>query len=327
MNKKFVAIFAAVSFAVFGFALWKGFSDDDPPATRVSQRTISASAAREAADKMTRLCCGVVSGSDVSMEQSAFHTDFVPREPEYVERFRSYDGPTADFVPVYMYHFFFFFITQKPTKGSNSHSIQSVHVFLQWLWENGYVTLKMDELYEWLEGNIELPAKCVLLTSDDGQENFFELMQPELHQYGFVATSFVITGIRENIPYKLTLPNIELHSHTHNMHRASVEGIKAYNGRGIMQDVPVEYGVGDLKNSQEILNGSKYFAYPFGSFGGNSKEILRQAGFRLAFTIQGGVVHRGDDPLQLCRLRVGSSASLNSYRRGLRYDKVMEKYQ
>ena len=91
------------------------------------------------AGRMERLCCGVVSGSDISMEQSAFATDFVPREPEYVERFRHYDGPKADFVPVLMYHFFYDANTQEPTKGNNSHAIQSVRVQLQWFWENGYV--------------------------------------------------------------------------------------------------------------------------------------------------------------------------------------------
>ena len=276
---------------------------------------------------MAALCCGTVSGSDISMERSAFRTDFVPREPDYVERFRGYSGPKADFVPVLMYHFFYDSNTEKPTKGNNCHSIQAVRHHLQWLWENGYVTLTMDELYEWLNGNIEIPAKCVLLTSDDGQENFFDLLQPELHKYGFVATSFVITSWRKNIPYKLTLPNIELHSHTHNMHRGTVESGGIPDNRGMMQGVSVEKGVKDLKKSSEILGGSQYFAYPYGTHGGNAKEILRQAGFRLAFTTANGVVRRGDDPLQLRRLRVSGSLLEVGFSYLVKYEKAAEKYQ
>ena len=297
-----------------------------PGVSASEKHAVNTSAAVEAAGRMERLCCGVVSGSDVSMEQSAFVTDFVPREPEYVERFRHYEGTKADFVPVLMYHFFYDAETEKPTKGNNSHSIQSVRQHLQWLWENQYVTLTMDELYEWLNGNIELPARCVVLTSDDGQDNFFELLQPELHKYGFVATSFVITAWRKNLPYKLTLPNIELHSHTHNMHRGTVEKGTPSN-RGMMQGVTVEYGVKDLKKSSEKLGGSQYFAYPFGTYGGNSKEILKQAGFRLAFTTASGVVKRGDDPLQLKRLRVSGSLRERGFMFLIRNPEVEKKYK
>ena len=91
------------------------------------------------------------------------------------------------------------------------------------------------------------------------------------------------------------------------MHRGEIEVGGIPDNRGMMQGVSVEEGVADLKKSSEILGGSKYFAYPYGTYGGNSKEILRQAGFRLAFTTEPGVVRRGDDPLQLCRRRVTGS--------------------
>ncbi len=310
-----------------GFVFCGIYYAGDVSASAGEAASVHSSSAAEAAGRMERLCCGVVSGSDISMEKSAFHTDFVPREPEYVGRFRNYDGPKADFVPVLMYHFFYDAETDVPKKGSNSHSIQSVRAQLQWLWENGYVTLSMDELYEWLNGNIDVPAKCIVMTSDDGQENFFELLQPELHKYGFIATSFVITSWRKNLPYKLTLPNIELHSHTHNMHRGTVAQGGIPDNRGMMQGVSVEYGVKDLKKSSEKLNGSRYFAYPYGTYGGNSKEILRQAGFRLAFTTTSGYVRRGDDPLQLCRRRISGSLSPVRLSYLVNYSLVSKKYE
>ena len=324
MVKKYIALFAVFFLAAIGFAACRVYFASDASASE--NDAVHTYEAVAAAARMERLCCGIVSGSDISMKQSAFRTDFVPREPEYVERFRQYDGPKADFVPVLMYHFFYDANADKPTKGNNSHSIQSVKRQLQWFWENGYVTLTMDELYEWLNGNIEIPATCVLLTSDDGQDNFFELLQPELHRYGFKATSFVITAWRHNLPYKLTLPNVELHSHTDNMHRGKVPEGGVPTNRGMMQGVTVEYGVEDLKQSSEKLGGSRYFAYPFGTYGGHSKEILRQAGFRLAFTTSSGVVRRGDDPLQLSRLRVSGSMSENGIMHLVRYPETQKKY-
>ena len=313
--------------AVIGAVFFSGSFALDVSASSSDTKTIDTSAAIEASDRMAHLCCGIVSGSDISMAQSAFRTDFVPCEPDYVERFRHCDGPTADFVPVLMYHFFYDANTEEPTKGNNCHSIQSVRTQLQWFWKNGYVTLTMDELYEWLNGNIELPAKCVLLTSDDGQDNFFDLLQPELHKYGFRATSFVITAWRKNLPYKLTLPNVELHSHTHDMHKGQVSKGGVPENRGMMQGVSVEYGVKDLTKSSRLLNGSKYFAYPFGTYGGHSKEILRKAGYRLAFTTKQGYVRRGDDPLQLSRCRVCGSIFEIGISSLVRYSKVSEKYE
>ena len=95
----------------------------------------------------------------------------------------------------------------------------------------------------------------------------------------------------------------------------------------MMQGVSVEEGVADLKKSSEILGGSKYFSYPYGTYGGNSKEILRQAGFRLAFTTEPGVVRRGDDPLQLCRRRVTGSLSIENFQKLIRYNQVLRKYE
>lgn len=317
MNRKLVYIFGVMLGCVAVLALCfcsaAMISGKEP-------RAISINNAGYAADRMMLICCGSMDKSeDISVENSVFDIEAVPQEPVYVERFRSYEGDTADFVPVMMYHFFYDADVDKPTKGTNSHSIQSVREQLQFLWESGYVTITMDELYEWLNGNIELPRRCILLTSDDGQDNFFDLLQPELHKYGFVATSFVITSYRKNIPYKLTLPNVELHSHTHNMHKGEIESGGVPDNRGMMQGISVEQGVADLQKSVEILDGTKYFAYPFGTYGGNSKEILRNAGFRLAFTTHGGVVRRGDDLLQLDRLRVSGSMSVSSYKALIRY--------
>ena len=109
------------------------------------------------------------------------------------------------------------------------------------------------------------------------------------------------------------------------MHRGKVPEGGVPTNRGMMQGVTVEYGVEDLKQSSEKLGGSRYFAYPFGTYGGHSKEILRKAGFRLAFTTSSGVVRRGDDPLQLRRLRVSGSMSENGIMYLVRYPEIQKK--
>lgn len=283
------------------------------------------SSAVDSANRLLRISCGVtVTASDLPLSKSALNADFVPQEPNYVERFRNYSGDKATFVPVLMYHYFYDETKDKPTKGSNSHSIQSVEAQLKWLWENGYVTLTMDELYAWMQGEIELPAKCVLLTSDDGKDDFFDLLQPTLKKYGFVATSFVITSYRKNLPYKLTLSNIEMHSHTHNMHKGTVKSGGVPDNRGMIQGVNIEEGVKDMITSSQKLNNSKYMAYPYGTYGGNAQKIVKQAGFRLAFTTTPGVVTRDCNPYALPRVRVSGSATVESFTYYVRYERMLK---
>lgn len=323
MRKKLAIVLSALTCVVIaGFSLV--YFGGNIKNSNVSPSDISITSASDAADRMLETACGVnVSDTKLSLEKSSLNIDFVPQEPDYVERFKDYKGDKATFVPVLMYHFFYDAKTEKPTKGSNSHSIQSVEAQLQWLWENGYVTLTMDELYAWMQGEIELPAKCVLLTSDDGKEDFFTLLQPTLKKYGFVATSFVITSYRKNLPYKLTLSNIEMHSHTHNMHKGTVESGGIPDNRGMLQGVDIDEGVKDLTTASEKLNGSKYIAYPYGTYGGNAKTIVKKAGYRLAFTTTNGVVTRNSDPYQLPRIRVSGSVSAKQFKYLVRANSVM----
>lgn len=294
-------------------------------AAEVSNVHFSSVSASDAANGLLQISCGgTISSSDLPLSKSAFNADFVPQEPDYVERFRNYSGDKATFVPVLMYHYFYDATTDKPTKGTNSHSIQSVEAQLKWLWENDYVTLTMDELYAWMQGEIELPARCVLLTSDDGKDDFFEILQPTLKKYGFVATSFVITSYRKNLPYKLTLSNIEMHSHTHNMHRGTIKSGGVPDNRGMIQGVNIDEGVKDMTTSSKKLNGSKYMAYPYGTYGGNAQKIVKKAGFRLAFTTTPGVVTRDSNPYALPRIRVSGSATVESFTYCVRYQKMLK---
>ena len=327
MKKVLLIIIVLLSMAGFVFVFFRFFSDDIFSTVSDGGDSLQSTYETTVDGLIEEGCRGGMSRLKQSDFEPVFCTTAVFREPRYVERFRKYKGPTADFVPVVMYHFFYDETKEEPTHGRNSHSIQSVRSHLQWLRENGYVTLSMDELYEWLQGNIEVPAKCVVLTSDDGQDNFFELLQPELEKYGFTATSFAVTSWRKNIPYKLTLPNIELHSHTHNMHRGEIPQGGIPDNRGIMQGVTVETGVKDLKKSSKILGGSKYLAYPYGTYGGNAKEIDRKAGFRLAFTTDSGYVRRGDDPYQLYRMRVNGSITDIGFSYLINYPEVALKYE
>ncbi len=65
---------------------------------------------------------------------------------------------------------------------------------LAWLHDNGYTTVRMDQLTGCLQGATPCPAKSVALTFDDGYEDAYTTVLPLLQQFGFTATFYIISG-------------------------------------------------------------------------------------------------------------------------------------
>ena len=65
---------------------------------------------------------------------------------------------------------------------------------MKYLKENGYCTITLMNLYEYLKNNTPIPKKSIVLTFDDGYENNYTAMFPILKKYHFKATIFDITS-------------------------------------------------------------------------------------------------------------------------------------
>ena len=74
----------------------------------------------------------------------------------------------------------------------------------------------------------------------------------------------------------------------------------------------------DLQKSKFIMP-QLYFAYPFGQFNETSKGILRETGYRLAFTTKTGYVKYGDDPYELKRIGIEPTTTINQFKNYLAY--------
>ncbi|QXD16201.1 polysaccharide deacetylase family protein [Rhodocaloribacter litoris] len=104
------------------------------------------------------------------------YPDFVyARKPE----------PLRGYVPVFVYH------TVDP------HAFEAD---LQFLGENGYSTVGMEELVAFLEGRQVLPDKHVVLTFDDARSSFWRYGFPLLQRYQMKGVLFVIAGLTLDAP-------------------------------------------------------------------------------------------------------------------------------
>lgn len=213
-------------------------------------------------------------------------------------------------LPICMYHFFY--DNEKYFKVKGDANWLDINMFdkqLKYLTENHYYFPTWQEVEDYIDGKIELPAQSIVLTADDGDPSFFDLAVPVLEKYNVKMTSFVITGWYS---YRAEEQNrskyVYYESHTDECHVAG-EG-----GRGRITTLSYEKACEDLSTSMRTLGGkSTAFAYPFGHYSDSAIRALKDTGFKLAVTVEGGRVQPGANKYLLPRVRVADGNSLQYF--------------
>ena len=191
---------------------------------------------------------------------------------------------TANSIAVLNYHFLC-----DPSKGEycgdgNFMTVQSFEEQLKYLKDNNYKTLTIEEFRAWMYGEISLPARSVLITFDDGAtgtgfQNGNKLI-PLLEKYNMHATLFLISGWWLKSNY--SSPNLDVESHSYDMHTSNYcSGVS----RGAkMLCLSNEEVLKDLKSSISALGGNNTaFCFPFYAYSDNAINLVKEAGFKLAF--------------------------------------------
>ena len=78
---------------------------------------------------------------------------------------------------------------------------------MQYLSENNYRTLKSDELYDTITGNIRPKPKSIVLTFDDGRASLWTTAYPILKKFGLFAICFLLPSYIKNS--KTLFPTLE----------------------------------------------------------------------------------------------------------------------
>src|SRR2546427_2367571 len=172
--------------------------------------------------------------------------------------------------------------------------------------ERGFSVLSLPQFTEWLNGS-PLPSRpAALLTFDHCYAEQLENAVPVLDSLKFPATFFPasaglacelpdVAAHWRNTPLELTKAGHTIGCHTHNH--------------------PVLTKLSTTQVRQEVL-GSKLaledalsqrvnaFCYPYGTYNARVREVVQEAGFDVAFTVDLGGGKLGDDPYSLKRVPV-----------------------
>ncbi|MBW9145997.1 polysaccharide deacetylase family protein [Clostridium sp. CM027] len=185
---------------------------------------------------------------------------------------------------------------------------------LKYLKDNGYYTITLTNLYEYLIKDIPIPEKSIVLTFDDGYEDNYTDMFPVLKKYNFKATIFVITGSIDKSPNYMTSKQlvemekygVEIGSHT----------VKHENLKEMPKDKQLETLVKSKKDLEKILNKQiKFFSYPYGGYSKTSIEAVREAGYTMAFSTDGRWSSKEDGILSLHRVYISSFHDMEEFKK------------
>ena len=191
-----------------------------------------------------------------------------------------FDGDVATAVPVINYHFFYDLSKgQTDCRESICLEVTKFRKQLDYLRDNGYTALTMNQFVNWIYGNIDVPKKSVLITIDDGAygtgfHNNNNLI-PILEEYKMHATLFLISGWWGTDNYKSSY--LEIQSHTNDMHNRG--------GCGEVQLICASYQeiMDDLSLSVNAIGNNDSFCYPFYEYDDEAIKALKDSGFKIAF--------------------------------------------
>ena len=217
------------------------------------------------------------------------------------------NSSSGEGLPILMYHFFYD-KNVSTGKDSNWMEISKFEEQMKYLSENNFYFPSWKEVEDYIDGKITLPRKSVVITVDDGDPSFFKLAVPIIKKYNIKATSFVVASWYAWDAVKYKSENVIIQSHSYNMHRPG------NNGKGILLSYTYERILEDIKASQKDLGGATVFAYPFGQYNSQAKEVLKDAGIKLALTTKNGKVYKGSNKLELPRRSVNAGISFVAYK-------------
>lgn len=195
---------------------------------------------------------------------------------------------------------------------------------LRWLASRGYRAVHAAEL---LGARASLPGgdvamraeRRVAICFDDGYLDNYEIAYPLLRAHGLTATFFLVADLARRFnfwdsdPASRGAPLVE-RAHVREM----AAGGMAFGSHGLSHRRVTELddttALSELTRSRDVLEqllGERVdtFAYPYGVADGRTKALVGRAGYRAAFAVNSGPLRPEDDPLEIRRVLVGSSAS------------------
>jgi peptidoglycan/xylan/chitin deacetylase (PgdA/CDA1 family) len=150
----------------------------------------------------------------------------------------------------------------------------------------GFHTISFTDLADYFEKGKPLPQYPIILSFDDGWENQYEYAFPILQKYQDTATFYVVTDYlnRRNFMTTEQLKFMIAAGMTIGCHTRSHPNLTALGQQRAWDEIA---------GAKAALEADGFnvdtFAYPYGAYNARIVDMVREAGFRTARTVDDGV--------------------------------------
>jgi peptidoglycan/xylan/chitin deacetylase (PgdA/CDA1 family) len=218
-------------------------------------------------------------------------------------------------IPVFCYH-----DMSASATGKFEVATEDFKQHLQLLHDEGFESITASQLAGYYEGKVELPQKAVALTFDDGPRSILTESKPLMDEHGFVGTAFLITesvGAKGQLTWEdvaaLQEAGWEIGSHT--VSHVNPTKVSAEEWWDELADSKATI---EERTSSQVTA----LAYPFGNYDEQVMRQAREAGYRVAFSIDRGPADNTDDPMRLPRQMVVEGNSMRTFKRWVHQEKL-----
>ncbi|NMP16094.1 polysaccharide deacetylase family protein [Thalassotalea sp. Y01] len=188
------------------------------------------------------------------------------------------------------------------TPKSTSITPQQFEKHLQYLQQNDYKVVALNEVVERIKNNQPLIDKTVVITFDDGYSDILENGHPLLKRYGYPYTMFINPATVPNkagmyltwLQIKAMSDDGVLIGNHGYLHDSLVKVPK-----GVSENTWLDNKLAELVKSEKVIEQHtgqswRYFALPYGEYTPQAQQKLEKLGF-VVFTQQSGAVGASTD--------------------------------
>lgn len=195
---------------------------------------------------------------------------------------------------------------------------------MNYLAENGYTTLDLDEYMDIREGRTPLPAKPVVITFDDGYLSNYTMAYPELRRHGFKATVFVVLEPNEYSLHRVA--GVDAFMGQDQIRELAAGGISIQSHtltHCVLSELSEADARRELTESREKLAAITgcpvdHIAIPRAGYSRRVRRWVREAGYRTACCNNKGTSTGWSDPLALPRIVIERDMTIEDFARLLR---------
>ena len=180
---------------------------------------------------------------------------------------------------------------------------------LEFLRNNNYQVVSLEQLVDSLKGGSRLPDRAVVITIDDGYRSVYTKAWPVLKQYGYPFTVFVYVQNTENKHWnyltwdqikEMKAAGVDLQNHgfahDHMAFKPSEMNMDEYKA-WIRADLAVSTKI----LSEELKERPRFFAVPYGEYNRTVLDEIRSFGYEAILLQDPGSVSKDTNPFAIPR--------------------------